>query len=138
MKNQSLGGSIFGLNSALPLSIAPTEPSLKPLMNSTGLLSRAWGWIRSQQAGRTNGRRLQVAATVSLGEKRFVAVIQVDGLQFLIGGGATNVTLLAQLHPKDSFGDILGATMTIPLEQPASQTNMQNFKSASERARERV
>ena len=54
-----------------------------------------------------------MAATVSLGDKRFVALIQIDGLQFLVGGGATNVALLAQLNGKESFGDLLQETMTV-------------------------
>ena len=52
-----------------------------------------------------------MAATASLGEKRFVAVIRVDGLEFLIGGGATNIALLAQLDGKKSFADLLRDTM---------------------------
>ena len=48
-----------------------------------------------------------MAATASLGEKRFVAVIQVDGLEFLVGGGTTGVSLLAQLNGKESFGNLL-------------------------------
>ena len=43
------------------------------------------------------GRRLQIAETVQLGEKRFVAILRVDGEQFLIGGSATGVSLLASL-----------------------------------------
>jgi len=58
-----------------------------------------------------------VAASVSLGDKRFVALIQIDGLQFLIGGGATNVALLAQLNGKESFGALLQETMTVNRKQ---------------------
>jgi len=39
---------------------------------------------------------LRVAETVSLGEKRFVALIRVEESEFLIGGGASSVSLLAQ------------------------------------------
>jgi flagellar biogenesis protein FliO len=63
-----------------------------------------------------------VTDTVSLGEKRFVAVIQIDGLQYLIGGGATNVAMLAQLSAKGTFGDLLTATMSIPKMQIADPT----------------
>jgi flagellar biogenesis protein FliO len=54
-----------------------------------------------------------VTETVSLGEKRFVAVIQIDGSQYLIGGGATNVALLAKLKEKDSFRDLLNDTLAV-------------------------
>jgi flagellar biogenesis protein FliO len=73
---------------------------------------------------------LQVGATVSLGEKRFVAVIQIDGLEFLIGGGATNVALLAQLNKKESFGDLLQETMTDSIEQIAGPAGNQTRKQA--------
>jgi flagellar biogenesis protein FliO len=42
-------------------------------------------------------RRLRVAETMSLGEKRFVSIVSVDGREFLIGGGTSGVSLLAQL-----------------------------------------
>jgi hypothetical protein len=97
----------------LPISAAPDVASLRNLRNTGGLLTRGLNWIRARQSVRSNSRRLQVAATVSLGDKRFVALIQIDGLQFLVGGGATNVALLAQLNGKESFGDLLQETMTV-------------------------
>jgi flagellar biogenesis protein FliO len=66
-----------------------------------------------------------VAASVSLGEKRFVAVIEVDGHQFLIGGGATNVALLAKLETKESFGEVLNETMDVPNKQPTAEAPKQ-------------
>jgi flagellar biogenesis protein FliO len=42
-------------------------------------------------------KRLTVQETVSLGEKRFVAIVQVDGQQFLLGGAPNSVAMLAQL-----------------------------------------
>jgi flagellar biogenesis protein FliO len=48
---------------------------------------------------------LKVAETVSLGEKRFVTILQVDGEQFLVGGSPSNIVLLARLEVKpDTFG----------------------------------
>jgi hypothetical protein len=96
----------------LPVS-AGCEPSTA-FHSATGLLSRAWNWIRTKQASRSSAKRLQVTASVSLGEKRFVAVIQIDGLQYLIGGGASNVSLLAKLGTKDSFEEALRERMTAP------------------------
>jgi hypothetical protein len=66
---------------------APAEPHL---------LVRAWTWLQ-KRATLTATKRLRVAETVSLGEKRFVALISVEGREFLIGGGAAGVSLLAQL-----------------------------------------
>jgi hypothetical protein len=102
-----------GLLLPVPASAAPA----RNLSNSAGLLTRALNWIRERQSARFNNRRLNVAASVSLGDKRFVAVIQVDGLQFLVGGGATNVALLAQLNGKESFGDLLQEKMTVRINQ---------------------
>jgi flagellar biogenesis protein FliO len=62
----------------------------------TELLSRVRGWLQSRCV-RTTERRLRVAETVSLGEKRFVALVSVEGKEFLIGGGASGVSLLARL-----------------------------------------
>ena len=95
-----------------------------------GLLSRAWRWIRARQVSRSSTRRLKITASVSLGEKRFVAVIQVDGLQFLIGGGAANVVLLAKLGTEDSFEEVLCERMAVPKRRPAKGTRKQIVKPA--------
>lgn len=136
MKIQNLRSSINERNSAHALSVFPRKASLKPFQNSGGLLSRAWNWIQTRQASRTSARRLQVATTVSLGEKRFLAVIQVDGRQFLIGGGATNVALLAQLHPKDSFEGLLNDTITVSKKQPVKRSKEQDARPAEMQAGE--
>ncbi len=65
-----------------------------PINPLSGLLSRALSWLRS--AGPAP-KQLRVADTVSLGEKRFVAILHAEGRKFLIGGGATSVSLLKQL-----------------------------------------
>jgi len=77
------------------------------LQQTSGLLSRGWKWFLARRAACSVTKRLSVAASLSLGEKRFVAVIQVDGKQFLVGGGASNVALLAQLDQQESFGNLL-------------------------------
>ena len=59
-------------------------------------LVRAWTWLQKKYT-LTATKRLRVAETVSLGEKRFVALISVEGREFLIGGGSAGVSLLAQL-----------------------------------------
>jgi len=82
--------------------------------NVEGQLARGWRSLRAQQAARSTSKRLRVAATVSLGEKRFIAVIQVDGREFLVGGGATNVALLAPLNARESFDALLSGEMKLP------------------------
>ena len=66
-------------------------------------LLQAWKWLTRHSRGvlaRGVPRRLKVAETVSLGEKRFVSILQVDGEQFLVGGSPSNVVLLAKLEAK--------------------------------------
>ncbi len=71
-----------------------------PLATRTWLhaVATGWGWLVAKRRSQVAGKRLRVVETVSLGEKRFAAVLHVDGAQFLIGGGANNVSLLASLH----------------------------------------
>ena len=120
--------SIPAPKSTMLLPVDAEGESSRTLQSAIGLLSRAWRWIRARRISRPSTRRLQVDASVSLGEKRFVAVIQVDGLQFLIGGAATNVVLLAKLGRKGSFGEVLNETMNIPMRRPAKGTKKQIVK----------
>jgi flagellar biogenesis protein FliO len=108
--------------STSPFSVIADEASLSTLRPPTGLLSRAWEWVQARKLARSNTRRLRVAETVSLGEKRFVAVVQVDGRHFLLAGGPTNVVLLAQLDDKEPFQDVLKKTMTALPKPPAKRT----------------
>ena len=115
--------------------VPQTAVSVEPVMlaaprNSGGLLSRGMNWLRARQAGRSSNRRLHVAASVSLGDKRFIAVVQVDGLQFLIGGGATNVALLAELKGKESFEDLLKETLSVQGTEPGVRRLEQARESA--------
>lgn len=108
--------------------------------NARAYSLRAWKRIRAQQIAHSHSKRLQVAETVSLGEKRFVAVIKVDGREFLIGGGAANVSLLAQLNPgiqldvKKSFDGILTKKMTVPKKQPAKRAKRKVAKPLVEKS----
>jgi flagellar biogenesis protein FliO len=52
---------------------------------------------------------LRLRESVSLGDKRFVAVIEVGPQRFLIGGTAQSVTLLGKLRrpPQPDFAELL-------------------------------
>ena len=67
---------------------------------AAGYIHSGWQWLQRMRAAQTTARRLRVTETVSLGEKRFLSIVQVDEAQFLIGSSATNVQLLAQLAPQ--------------------------------------
>jgi hypothetical protein len=70
-------------------------------------MTGAWKFMRRQLASRQSRKRLRVCESVSLGEKRFVAVIEVDGEQFLVGGASGSVTTLAHLEPTQEFSEVL-------------------------------
>ena len=72
-----------------------TARNLRPLVEGA---ASAWRWVCAKRQAQQSSKRLRVVETVSLGEKRFAAVLCIDGAQFLIGGGANNVSLLASLE----------------------------------------
>jgi flagellar biogenesis protein FliO len=106
---------------ALALPVLADDAQLSALRSQTGLLSRFWSWLQARRTDRSSDKRLRVAETVSLGEKRFVAVVQVDGRHFLLAGGPTNIALLAQLDTNEPFEDVLRKTMTVPPKPPAKR-----------------
>jgi len=61
-------------------------------------LARTW-WRRVLELSRRPPRRLRLAEHLSLGERRFVAVVEFDGSRFLVGGTSASLVLLAQLSP---------------------------------------
>lgn len=66
-------------------------------------------WISGKYVAQRQARRLKVSETVSLGEKKFVSILQVDGTQFLVGGTANSITLLATIDGNSNFADVLSA-----------------------------
>ena len=52
-------------------------------------------------------RRLRLCESLSLGDKRFVAVIQYESQQFLIGGGTSSLNLLARLGESSDFASVM-------------------------------
>ncbi|MGA8939637.1 MAG: flagellar biosynthetic protein FliO [Acidobacteriaceae bacterium] len=64
--------------------------------SDSNALTLAWVWLRAKYTISTT-KRLRVSETISLGEKRFVAIVAVEGREFLIGGGTAGMSLLAQL-----------------------------------------
>lgn len=68
---------------------------LQPMLSQA---RSAWNWLQSRRSAQLAARRLRVAETLSLGEKRFVSILEVDGTQYLIGGSAGNVQLLTRLE----------------------------------------
>ncbi len=105
----------------LSLPVLADDAELNSLRSQTGLWARLRQWVQARRVDRSSDKRLRVAETVSLGEKRFVAVVQVDGRHFLLAGGPTNIALLAQLDTNEPFEDVLKKTMTVPTKQAAKR-----------------
>ncbi len=74
-------------------------------------LARIWSalqWMVQRVSVKQARKNLKVCENVSLGEKRFVAVIQVDEERFLIGGSSGSVSLLTRLREaKTSASDLV-------------------------------
>lgn len=76
-----------------------------------GWLERAASRLFAGLGRRPSLRQLRLAETVSLGDKRFVALVEVGPERFLIGGTSQALTVLGQLRPEPApFADWLGAT----------------------------
>jgi hypothetical protein len=100
---------------AAPASAASaSSPALSTGLQTRPLgpspLARAWSWLHTKYT-LTATKRLRLAETLSLGEKRFVALVSVEGREFLIGGCSTGVSLLAQLGGGPEPGHALRARM---------------------------
>ena len=52
-------------------------------------------------------KAMRLCETISLGEKRFLAIVQVDEERILIGGSASTVALLTRLPEKEQFSTLL-------------------------------
>ena len=60
-------------------------------------LQAAWRWVERKRSQQISAKRLRVAETISLGEKRTLSIVTVDGSQYLIGSSAGGVQLLTKL-----------------------------------------
>jgi hypothetical protein len=81
------------------------RPNLKSLWRtSSSALARTRSWLQAKYTV-TATKRLRISETVSLGEKRFVAIVKVEGREFLIGGGTSGMSLLAQLGSASESGE---------------------------------
>lgn len=79
-------------------------------MQVRGLARIAAGVLRSvhaQTRARRASRRMHVCETVHLGDKRIVALLQVDDWHILVGASGNSVSLLAELPAQASFPEVL-------------------------------
>jgi hypothetical protein len=92
----------------------PEEPLARPANGgksrvgdeSLRFIRALWSWIQKVQVRRAR-KRLRLCESVPLGEKRFVAVVQVDDREFLIAGASNSVSMLTELSTRSDFSAIL-------------------------------
>jgi hypothetical protein len=95
-----------------PIVAAEVQPVSTPVnrrfrdlaRHTAALLSKTRSWISALLESRSSARKLWLEETVSLGQKRFLALVNVNGKHLLIGGGAQEVTLLAELGTAKARG----------------------------------
>lgn len=93
--------------------VLPADVISVSVRSFSSVIRRGWTWITlhsREVLTRSVSRRLKVAEMLSLGEKRFVSIIQVDDEQFLLGGSSSHIVLLAKLETK--AGTLGGGTFT--------------------------
>lgn len=82
--------------------------SRSPEMRSPHLARRIatslFGALRNIQIGRPT-KRLKIRENIALGEKRFLAIVQVDEKEFLVGGSNTTISMLGQMSDSPSFAE---------------------------------
>jgi flagellar protein FliO/FliZ len=72
------------------------------------LAMAAWA-VRTTMSGTRGGRAVAVEAVVSLGERRSLAIVSIEGRRLLLGLTPGSVRLVAELQA--SFGTTLEATI---------------------------
>ena len=78
-------------------SSQPTTSAVNTLQVMFEKLQAAWRWVERKRSQQISAKRLRVAETISLGEKRTLSIVMVDGSQYLIGSSAGGVQLLTKL-----------------------------------------
>jgi len=90
--------------------IAETAPPVPAHPAHESILSRVAAALRNLSGTlktQRNAKALRLCETISLGEKRFLAIVQVDQERILIGGSASTVAMLTRLPEKQSFATVL-------------------------------
>jgi len=94
---------------AIPVS-APRGQQVRPASDGHGtLLERLLHIVTAafHLKNSRNAKAMRLCETISLGEKRFLAIVQVDEERMLIGGSASTVVLLTRLPETKQFSAVL-------------------------------
>jgi flagellar protein FliO/FliZ len=79
------------------------------------LAATVWA-LRASAAGRRAGQGLAVESALSLGDKRSLVIVKVEGRRLLVGVAPGGVSLVTELHAP--FGDALAQSLQ-KHEQPS-------------------
>ncbi len=69
------------------------------------VLVGVWRGLLSLQAARTSTRRLRLVEKISLGDKHFVALLEIDGVSFLASSGGSGALTLTAAHDLQANAD---------------------------------
>lgn len=64
-------------------------------------------WMNRHYEKQKTSRRLKILETLSLGEKRFVSIMQVDGTEYLIALNMSTISILATLSVGEPSPEIV-------------------------------
>jgi len=98
---------IEALAPAAELNTHKTANPPATLQSFVKQFASAISWFLGKVKVQSSRKTLRLCENLPLGEKRFVAVIQVENERFLIGGAAGSVSLLTRLQETANFSDSL-------------------------------
>ena len=112
MQQFQAGASLLDHEIQIAPSGAKTGGSQGPILAILGRqlaanLTRVFDWLQTKRRAQLDSKRLRVCESVSLGDKRAIFLVQVDGQRFLLGGAPTSVSMLARLDGSPSFPELL-------------------------------
>jgi flagellar biogenesis protein FliO len=109
-----------------PLEVPARKPrrhKQKPVQKHIGLLrklrrtfAKAVAWLQARKLSIPE-RKLRLCESISLGEKRFAAVLEYEGQRFLVGGGSQSVQLLTTIRAARSPKTVLSNHSNAPEAQ---------------------
>jgi len=99
------------------LGVGPDVASLTPRAILTtlvvvGLLALgAWALRRRTGLGRARHQRVSIETAVSLGERRSLVIVSVEGRRLLLGVAPGHIGLVTELGTDTSFGQALDSSL---------------------------
>lgn len=77
-------------------------PSLERTPPLVQFLVRLARWVKAKcQSGATQAPQLRLVGQLALGAKRHLSLVEVGGVQFLVGGGVEHITVIVPVSMAD-------------------------------------